>query len=352
MGKFYDGTKLLSLKDIKGEKPAIYMAVSNNSAGKTTWFLSLLVNRFIKKGEKFIILYRFRNELHNVSDKIFGDLKKFPRFSAYEMTEEKGAGGVYIELLLNDKSCGYAIALNCADSVKKMSHKFNDSTSIFMDEFISETGHYCTDEIQKFIIIYKAAARGYGEQVRPVSVYMAANPYTMLNPYYTAFGIGARLQADTKFLRGDGWVFEQNYNASAGQALGATGVFRAFSDSAPEYLAYSTEGKYLDNSSFVERPDGRPSYICTLSYGGRDYGIYSYRDTGILYCSTRADKTCKRRFAVTLDDMRPNTASIAANRAIIEYMRDYFVCGAFRFQNLLAKQAIFFTVGNCPGRAR
>ena len=42
MGKYYDGTKLLSLQDINGNKPEIYMCTSNRSAGKTTFLTECL----------------------------------------------------------------------------------------------------------------------------------------------------------------------------------------------------------------------------------------------------------------------------------------------------------------------
>ena len=54
--KYYDGTKLLSLSDVNGNKPELYFAVGNRSGGKTTYFNRLLVNRFKKRGEKFLLL--------------------------------------------------------------------------------------------------------------------------------------------------------------------------------------------------------------------------------------------------------------------------------------------------------
>ena len=57
--KFYDGTKLLSLKDINGCTPEIYMCTSNRSAGKTTYFNRLCVNRCLKDKEKFCVLYSY-----------------------------------------------------------------------------------------------------------------------------------------------------------------------------------------------------------------------------------------------------------------------------------------------------
>ena len=53
MNKYYDGTKLLSMVDINGNKPEIYMCTTNRTGGKTTYFGRLCINRFLDKNEKF-----------------------------------------------------------------------------------------------------------------------------------------------------------------------------------------------------------------------------------------------------------------------------------------------------------
>ena len=58
MGEYYDGTKLLSMKDLNGDTPEIFLCTSNRSAGKTTYFERMLVNRFIRTGKKFCLIYR------------------------------------------------------------------------------------------------------------------------------------------------------------------------------------------------------------------------------------------------------------------------------------------------------
>ena len=50
--EYYDGTKLLSLSDINGDKPELYLCTTNRTGGKTTYFGRYCVNRFIKHGEK------------------------------------------------------------------------------------------------------------------------------------------------------------------------------------------------------------------------------------------------------------------------------------------------------------
>ena len=54
--QYYDGTKLLSMKDLNGKTPELYMCTTNRTGGKTTYFSRLCINRFIKKNEKFALL--------------------------------------------------------------------------------------------------------------------------------------------------------------------------------------------------------------------------------------------------------------------------------------------------------
>ena len=68
---FYDGTKVLSIKDINGNQPELVIVTTNRSAGKTTWFNRWFVKRFLNYKEKFCLLYRFNYELDGVADTFF-----------------------------------------------------------------------------------------------------------------------------------------------------------------------------------------------------------------------------------------------------------------------------------------
>ena len=164
MSDFYDGTKLLSLTDINGKKPEIYMCTSNRNGGKTTYFSRLCVNRYLKNNEKFCIIYRYNYELDDCADNFFKDIGGL-FFKDHEMTNERRAAGTYHELFLDGVSCGYAVSLNNADSLKKKGHMLSDTCRMFFDEFQSETNHYCSDEVKKFISIHTTIARGRGEMI-------------------------------------------------------------------------------------------------------------------------------------------------------------------------------------------
>lgn len=342
--KYYDGARLLSMMDINGQRPEIYLCTTNRSAGKTTYFARLLVNRFIKSGEKFCLLYRFNYELDSIADKFFRDINGL-FFPGWYMTAKRQASGLYQELFLSQdpddlgKSCGYAVALNGADQLKKYAHLLSDVCGMMFDEFQSETNHYCSDEIRKLLSIHTSIARGQGEQVRYVPVYMLSNAVSIINPYYVELGISERLRVDTKFLRGDGFVLEQGYNEAASAAQQTSGFNRAFA--ANQYVAYAAQNIYLnDSTAFVETPKGKNRYIATLRYNGTDFGIREFTAQGFVYCDASPDMSFPLRISVSTDDHAVNYVMLRRADLFLQNLRYYFDHGAFRFQNLKCKNAI------------
>lgn len=328
---YYDGTKLLSLSDINGKKPEIYLCTTNRTAGKTTWFSRKLVNGFLKRGLKFGLLYRFVDEMYDVPDKFFSDIKSL-FFPSYELSSKPIGNGKFQRLILNDEHCGYAIPLNAAESVKRYSHLFSDIDCLFFDEFQSETNHYVPNEINKFQSVHKSIARGQGKQHRYVPVYMCGNTVSLLNPYYTAMGISGLLRTNTKFLRGDGYVLEQGYNESAAEAQKESGFTRAFSGS--KYNAYSNQGAYLnDSSAFIEKPKGRGKYEMTVVYHGELYSVVTYEQIGIVYVSDRYDEYYPFRISLTTEDHQINYVMLQSQRNLVVKFRKLFEHGCFRFKN-------------------
>ena len=347
MSNYYDGSRLLSLKDLDGTQPEIFICTTNRTGGKTTYFNRKVFDDFLKNGNKFCIVYRFANELKGVASKFFKDINGL-FFPDYTVTSENRSDGQYVELYVSNirdgdnvlpRSCGYAVALNNADAVKKNSHFFSDVSCMVFDEFQSESGKYCADEISKFQSVHISIARGQGKQVRYVPVYMISNPVSLINPYYTALGISERLKTDTKFLRGHGFVLEQGYVESASIAQKDSGFNKAFGDS--QYLNYASEAVYLNDSlAFIEKPKGVGRYIGTLKYNGNEYGLREFAEQGIIYCDDRPDTTYKYKLSITTKDHDVNYIMLKRNELFIINMRFFFERGCFRFKNLLCKEVI------------
>ena len=348
MGEYYDGTKILSMTDLDGEKPEIYLITTNRTGGKTTYFGRLCIRRFLEHGEKFCLIYRYNYELSDIADKFFKDIGSL-FFPDYVMESKVRGKGVFCELSLAEreqsddknayKICGYAVSLNNADQVKKYSHLFSDVQRMIFDEFQSESNSYCDNEIQKLVSVHTSIARGQGKQVRYVPIYMLSNPVSIINPYYVELGISARLKADTKFLRGHGFVLEQGFVETASKAQKESRFNTAFANN--KYVAYSAESVYLnDNKAFVEKVSGYSRYVCTLRYCGTNYAIREFPESGIVYCDTNADISFPRRISVTTQDHDINYVMLHSNEMFLINLRYYFEHGCFRFKDLKCKEAL------------
>lgn len=343
---FYDGTKLLSMKDMHNETPEIYLSTGNRTSGKTTYFNRLAMNRFLKQGKKFGLIYRYNYELDSIAEKFFKDIKTL-FFNEWNMVSVSQARGIYHKIYITqgdpeDKAaekfeCGYAISMNSADMIKKNSHLFTDIDALYFDEFQSETDHYCDREIIKFQSIHTSIARGQGKQYRPVPVYMIANLVSLINPYYVALGISSRLQKDTKFLKGDGWVLEVNMNETASLAQQQSKFNRAFGEN--EYSKYAATNVYLnDNIAFIERPKGLSKYLVTIKYDNNMFAVHEFAELGIIYVDTKIDSTFKDKITISSDDHEVNYIMLRRNDMFRQTMRYYFMKGCVRFRDLKCKE--------------
>lgn len=341
--EFYDGTKLLSMVDLDGMKPEILMCTSNRSGGKTTFFNRYVVNRWKRGKGKFILLYRWDYELDEVADTFYKEIGNL-FFPNTFMTSKRHKKGLYHELFINEKSCGYAVALNKADALKKVSHLFVDATVILFDEFQSETNHYCPEEMRKFKSLHDSFARGGGKQVRFLPVIMLSNPVSIINPYYVDLGISSRLTNDVKFLRGHGFVLEQGFNKSASLFHEASSFHRAFAGD--DYTAYSSQGVYLnDNQAFIEKPEGTDGkYVATIKYKDKSFAIREYPSQGIIYCDDKYDRDYPFKISVTTDDHNVNYVMLKNNDMFLLNLRFYFNHGCCRFKDLQCKEALMTAI--------
>lgn len=335
MKQFYDGTKLLTLNDIDGLKPEIYMCVGNRTAGKSYFFKRLLVRKFLKYGEKFALLVRFSYELEGIAENFFKDLQQID-FKGSVMSSKHVAKGLFQEFYLDGVHCGYAVALNTADTLKKYSSRFVDVDNMFFDEFQSEIGKYAPDEIKKFMSVHVSIARGDGEHVRRVPVYMASNTVSVLNPYFATFGIQKRLTADTKFLRGRGWVLEQCYVDTAAKAIKESGFGRAFEST--DYMNYATDNSYLlDNDAFIEKIEGQGRLLANMTADDLTVGVWEHEKKGIIYVSTKFDPSFPINITFRTKDHGVNYIMVRNNSMIAKYLKQMFELGCLRFENLATK---------------
>lgn len=315
MNKYYNGTKLLKMKDLNGDVPEIYICTSNRSAGKTTFFNKLLVDNFFKDGKKFLLICRHKYEVDGSADAFFNDIQSL-FFPDYCMIQKRGVKDIYDNLYIGKipgqdekfcgELCGYVLSLTAAEKIKRRSHLLSDVSCILYDEFMSEQNDYLSDETSYLFSIHRSLARGHGEQRKYLPVYLVGNLIDKYNPYYEELGISSRLIDNCNFLRGNGWVLEQGYNAAADIADSNSAFSKAFSDN--EYSKMSKK-EYLKSDSYMIQPapGGASLYIATIRFQQSLYAVRLYIDYSIYYISSNPDPSYKGIFAARQYDLSENS---------------------------------------------
>lgn len=339
---YYNGTKLINIKkDADGLLPEIFAVDGNRTSGKTTYFYRWFVNRFKKHGEKFMLIYRYDNELGAVQEQFWNDIHTlfFPddHFEAKKHNE-----GAFYELFLNDAPCGYAVSLNGSDKLKKFSHIMTDTCRMFFDEFQSKK--YIKGEAELLYSLHTSVARGHGQPVRYVPVYMACNHVSSLNPYYRMWHCASEVDdLQEGFYLGHGFVIEKNMNYAVAELQKQSGFNRAYKDSSI-YKHTIENDSLLDNKNFVEEvAAGDFRYLCTIEVDGQKIALREVRNNKnvMFYFSDKIDPNHKVRYAVNTVDHSTNTVLLGRSALLITNVKRCFEAGYVRFSSLEVKGSAF-----------
>lgn len=328
---FYCPDKILTMLDINGKKPMYRLIVGNRTGGKSFAMKRMLLRKFVKDGTKFIYLTRYQKHLSGIAANFISDIKQVdPQFKDSNMSEEVVGKDLYLSLYLDGKHCGYGLALNGYETIRRYSSTFVDAQYILFDEFQTSDNKYLSKEITKFISVCISVARGEGKHTRDIDVFLVGNTYSTLNPYYLAMGINKRLRADTKYLRGDGWVMEQMYNPDASAALDESPIGRAFQGQ--RELDSSSRNEYIfDDSNFIERVAGPKYTRFNITRDGVTYGAW-YTQPGYLYIATHHDPRQKINFVMNTKDHTVGTTLLVNTNTYIKVLKKNYQDGLCRFE--------------------
>lgn len=172
-----------------------YNAVFNfcvglRGVGKTFGAKERAVKRAISRGEQFVYIRRYKDELQISRDTFFDDLVAEGKFPDWDFRINGKVAQMAPKKTAGDKkrawaTIGHFIPLSISQSVKSAS--FPLVTTIIYDEFIIEKGNvqYLPNEAVKFQGLFSTIARRR-ENVR---VYFLANAVSITNPYFLYYNI-------------------------------------------------------------------------------------------------------------------------------------------------------------------
>lgn len=305
--KYYNGDKLLSLKDANKLEPYIYMCVTNRSAGKTFYFTEKLLNNWVKTGRQFGYIVRYQSDLLSCGKMFMASIGwKYPQ---YEI-ETKVISNKYAELHLIDSNTedelgivGYGLAINTSSYLRRYSGSFAGVDWLLFDEFQEEFNRYCPDEVNKLLSLYQSVARGGGSQLRnEVKLIMLSNDITEFNPYYFRLNVLDFLKHDSKYVRGQGWVLERQIYESASEQIKEAGFLAAFGG---RYVSYSAGDCSLISKAdeFVSNENkSNYDYWCTLKINDNVYGLWWNCNTTSYFISKKYDEKFQRKYSLSAID--------------------------------------------------
>ena len=151
------------------------------------------------------------------------------------------------------------------------------------------------------------------------------------------------MKKDTKFMRGDGWVLEQGFNASASKALGENSVIRALSGK--RELNYLLSKEYLiDVDKFITNPSGKSRYLCTIIYDEIKIGVREF-ENGEIHCNNKVDPSSLYTFAFTDASHSNDTVILRKGSFMWKTIRDGYDGAYLTFSSHEIKNVIFELIG-------
>lgn len=320
---YYDLTKILSYNAF------LNILIGGRGIGKTYSCSKFVTKQFIKKGEQFAYIRRYKSDLKKSVPKFFEALNKNEEFPGHKLYTKGDS------FFIDDKQCGYAFTLSTAQDLK--SSNFSNVKYIIFDEFILEEGqkHYIKNEVESLLGLIETIAR-----LRDIKIFMLANAVTIANPYFIYFDLSLPYGSDIKTFK-DGLILV-NYiesseefiktkkNSNFGKLIEGT-----------EFGDYAINNTFrLDNKTFVEKKTGSSKCSFYFQFQNKLYGVWFDFNAGKIFVSEDYNPNVQF-FACTKDDQTPNTMLIseAKNYSCWKIFVKNYKLGNVYFESLKIKQA-------------
>lgn len=320
----------------------INVIVGNRGGGKSYGAKKWGIDNFLKRGEQFGYIRRYKDEGDEPVVQFFEDIKD--KYPDYEFKTTKK----YLYMRLkpeNEKQkwtdqdiCGYVLILSTASNKKSISYP--NVTTLIFDEFILEEGstRYLPNEPTKLLNLYETIARPGTDHAR-VRLFMLANAITITNPYFLYWDLKMPKKQD----KNEKWIW-----------LHPTKPILVEDVKVEEFIAKKKETEFgklvegtkfgdftinnkflLDDNTFIEKKSGSARYFFTFKYKAYTFGVWCDFNQGKLWVSNDVDPSFLLTYSLTLKDHSPNTLLIntRGKKGHFKTFTDAFKNGCLYFEN-------------------
>ena len=322
---FYNYSKIQSYNAL------LNFIIGGRGIGKSYGAKKMVIQDFLKNGNQFVYLRRYKTELDTSVPTFFDDIKANDEFGDdVVMTVKKNKKLVTFEI--NGETAGYAIALSTSNILKSTS--FPKVKTIIYDEFIIDKGvyHYLKDEPIKFLDAVETIGR-----LRDVRCYLLGNAVSIINPFFSYWNLSTPYGSEFKRFKDGLIVVNCPINPEYEKAKKESRFGRLIEGT--DYGDYAIENKWLrDSNSFIEKKSASAKYFATIVINGMNLGIWRDYEEGVIYLSDHYNPNCNIKIACTAEDHQENTilASLSSN-PILKLIVLGFKNGNLRFSSMKVK---------------
>lgn len=311
---YYNPNKLLSYNRI------LNFIIGARGIGKTYGYKKYCINRFLKSGEQFIYLKRYKTDVKGV-EQFFDTVAQ-----EFQGTSFKVKGR---ELYINDKLAGWVMPLSSWQSVK--SREFPNVCTILYDEFLLEKSSkqmYMQDEPKALLNFMDTVIRNR-DNARCICM---SNAVSIVNPFFLYFGLVPNI--DKRYNAYESIVVEIPDSVDFTEERKKTKFGKLIDGT--DYGDFSLGNEFINDSQvFIEKRSKESRFQFSVVYNGMTIGAWVDTDKGILYLSNDYDPTSKKTYALTTDDLDENTLLMNnwKNNYYLGKMVNAFLNGYLRFDN-------------------
>lgn len=332
LSEWYDPNKTLT------HNALFNFIIGNRSSGKSYGLKKRVVKNFKDKGQQFIYLRRYKDELDKSKDSYFDDIIYNNEFPDDKITFENDC------YFLNGHLMGYAMALTKAKDYKSSS--FPAVWLVIYEEFIIEENgfsRYLKNEVETFLGFYMSIDR-----YRGCKVFFLGNNYSMFNPYTLYWKLQTPYNSNITKAKG-GKILLEMVKAKADERMETD--FGQIVEGTP-FADYAIQNiSRIDNDTFVMKKSEKCSYYFTFKYSDELYGVWVDYTIGKFFVSKDVDPCFKIIYSITLDDHTPNTLLLkSVNKSIFfKTFIENYKSGNVYFENMNIKSVVYNVIRLCVG---
>lgn len=311
---FYNPNKLLSYNRV------LSFVIGARGIGKTFGFKKYCINRFIKNGEQFIYLKRYKSDIKGTDQFFDAVSKEFP-----DHTFKVKGWTLYID----DKLAGWVMPLSSWQSIK--AREFPNVCTILYDEFLLEKTSkqvYMQDEPKALLNFMDTVIRNR-DNARCICM---ANAVSVVNPFFLYFNIVPNI--NKRYNAYSSCVVEIPDSVDFRDEREKTRFGKLISGT--DYGDFALGNEFINDSKvFVEKRSKNSRFQFCIVYNGMTIGVWVDVDRGIMFLDHDFDPSSKYKFALTTEDLDENNMLMKnwKNNFYLSKMANAFLNGYLRFDN-------------------